>query len=151
MSRSDPLETRFLTKVYKTWSCWFWIGAIDKATMRGRIRLGNRRLFATTIAYRLYRGAVPEGVGVLHKCDTPQCVNPDHLYLGTPKDNTRDAIERGSHLTCTRKGNPICPKGHSYTETAGYNKIGKRYCKQCSVDRHIRWRNQRRARGLSVS
>lgn len=53
------------------------------------------RTWAHRCAWRLWRGPIPEGKLVLHHCDNPRCINPDHLYLGTDADNVRDREARG--------------------------------------------------------
>lgn len=75
--------------------CWIWLGARDqygygKLGSHGRHMLSAHRLF-----YTFYKGEIPEGMSVCHKCDTPPCVNPDHLFLGTPLDNARDRERKG--------------------------------------------------------
>lgn len=74
--------------------CWIWQGAsftdgYGKCGWFGKTRRAHR------VFYEVYKGAIPEGLLVLHKCDTPLCVNPDHLWLGTQNDNSRDMISKG--------------------------------------------------------
>lgn len=79
--------------------CWLWEGAADKngygcvkALPRHR---RDRR--AHRVSWAIYRGDIPSGLCVLHKCDTPACVNPDHLFLGTQSDNNADMTRKGRH------------------------------------------------------
>lgn len=61
----------------------------------GSRKLGYRNYYAHRLAWQTKNGPIPEGIFVLHKCDTPPCINPDHLFLGTKKDNTHDMIAKG--------------------------------------------------------
>ena len=76
--------------------CWLWTAALDTdgygAIHRGK---SGHTVKAHHVAWELYRGLRPWGVWVLHTCDTPSCVNPDHLYLGTPAQNSADRSRRG--------------------------------------------------------
>lgn len=77
--------------------CWLWTGALIFGY--GAIYFEGKQHRAHRISWRLYRGEIPEGLSVLHKCDTPCCVNPDHLFLGTHADNMRDkAVKKRSCL-----------------------------------------------------
>ncbi len=91
-----PLEERFWAKVRKSDGCWEWTGAANRQGY-GRIALGRasgpRR--AHRIAWELTHGPVPDGLWVLHHCDNPPCVRPDHLWLGTRADNARDCRLKG--------------------------------------------------------
>lgn len=74
--------------------CWLWIGAHGRRGY-GQLADESRRLrIATHVSWFLRHGEWPV-LWVLHKCDTPPCVNPDHLWLGTRSDNIRDMIEKG--------------------------------------------------------
>lgn len=90
-------QNRFLKKVLKKEDgCWEWIGCIAP---NGYGSCGMGYVFpeqrAHRCSFRLFVGEIPNNLWVLHKCDNKKCVNPDHLYLGTVKDNVKDAIERG--------------------------------------------------------
>lgn len=74
--------------------CWLWIGAVrsyGKTSLRPTIEDGGTRN-AARVSWKLHRGAIPEGLHVLHKCDVTLCVNPDHLFLGTHLDNMADMM-----------------------------------------------------------
>lgn len=79
--------------------CWLWTGC-TLSYGHGHFRIGSRKdktdrlILAHRFSWELYRGKIPEGVDVLHKCDIPACVNPDHLYLGTHLDNHQDKARK---------------------------------------------------------
>lgn len=96
----SDIESRFWRSVEKTDSCWNWIGQLtDKGY--GYIRAGNEHL-AHRVSWQLHNGKIPEGLNILHHCDHPVCVRPDHLYAGTHQDNMRDMVVR--NRAAKRKG-----------------------------------------------
>lgn len=90
---TDPIED-FWKRVNKTDGCWLWTGS--KGTNGyGRFTYRYQVFGAHRYSYALAFGPVPEGLNVLDKCDTPLCVNPEHLFLGTGADNVRDMVSKG--------------------------------------------------------
>ena len=74
--------------------CRIWLGEVNTDGY-GQIGIGRFRFRVHRVAYFITRGAIPAGMDVLHTCDVPLCINPDHLYAGTPKDNATDMVRRG--------------------------------------------------------
>jgi hypothetical protein len=92
----------FEKKFIVTPGCWLWMGKLHPRGY-GRFR-GKTGDMAPRFSYECYRGEIPPGMQVCHKCDNPQCVNPDHLFLGTNQDNVDDKVRKGRHPvgeTCT--------------------------------------------------
>ena len=74
--------------------CWLWGGGLH-VDGYGTFHADGRTRGAHRVSYELFKGPIPEGLHVLHLCDVPGCVNPDHLFTGTNRDNVRDMIAKG--------------------------------------------------------
>ena len=108
-----------MTEIDVTSMCWNWIGTLKGKTKLngyGSVTVGSRvdntrkTISAHRFSYLTFKGEIPNGMFVCHKCDNPRCVNPSHLFLGTRQDNVDDR---------ERKGRNIVPSGESH----GYSKL----------------------------
>ena len=87
---------RFLSKISKTESgCWLWT-ASKVTSGYGKFRYNGKQVMAHRASYMMHNNCeIPKDIMVCHKCDVPACVNPDHLFLGTNRDNRLDSINKG--------------------------------------------------------
>lgn len=142
----EPLEQRFWRNVLKTDSCWEWQGQCDSVRpastkgMRlryGRFQIKGKRFKAHRISWQMHFGPVPSGLNVLHKCDNPPCINPDHLFLGTTRDNSRDMSAKGR----STKLPGGCSNGHLPTDWVIWRdptRRAERRCKACNRERRTK-------------
>ena len=94
-----PLKERLLEKrfIENETGCWLWTGYLNHLGY-GKIGTGPRGskiLYVHRASWEIFKGPIPKELFVLHKCDVPRCFNPDHLFLGTQKQNIEDCIAKG--------------------------------------------------------
>lgn len=139
-----PLQDRFWLKVEKSDQCWLWTGSKDEHGY-GRINSGDRTpsghpvpKLATRVSWELTHGQIADGLFVCHRCDNPPCVRPDHLFLGTQKDNMADSAAKGRWYSPNRKPRHLCCHGHELTPENTYiDRNGHRECRICRRKRTL--------------
>lgn len=137
-------KERLLDKVfYSPDGCWYWTGALSNKGY-ARIAFNGKNSLASRLSFRLFNGDIPGKLFVMHTCDNPMCVNPNHLVLGTQDDNMKDMVKKGRF----QKPKPLCRRGHRVTIRISKEKgIPYRYCFKCY---RINYRTKREKLGYYV-
>lgn len=104
------LSERFFERVKKTNNCWEWIGTKSRGygcVISTGKRKGRKILRAHRVSWEIHYGPIKDGIIVCHRCDNPSCVNPKHLWLGTPVENNRDRDSKGRQKTPRGENHPM--------------------------------------------
>lgn len=109
--QAKPIKQRILDRVEKQADgCWLWQGKSRTSSGHGRMYVGSmvdgtrRAVGPHRLMWEEMFGSIPDGLCVLHECDVPRCVNPEHLFLGTQLDNMADRDAKGRQARGERQG-----------------------------------------------
>jgi hypothetical protein len=151
--KRQSFEDRFWSKVRKTEGCWEWTAGTYRKGYGKFSVARSTNAQAHRVSWQMGSGPIPDGLFVCHHCDNPSCVRPDHLFLGTNRDNVRDCVQKGrlnwrpwqSASAAAKRNRTHCRKGHAYNEENIYRQVdGSRECKTCHRECVARYEHNRK-------
>ena len=121
--------------------CWIWTGSMSSGGY-GQVKIGGKLHRAHRVAWTIFKGPIHDGLMVCHRCDVRDCVNPEHLFLGTAKDNFQDCLKKGrmgkgaglaiARAKQRKELGTHCRYGHLRTQSSiGRNRLGFVVCLIC--------------------
>lgn len=139
VSDNDLQKARIFNKCRMSETgCWLWSGPTNGKGY-GVFYVGTKTRHAHRCSYEVFKGAIPDGLHVLHACDTPLCVNPAHLRAGTPREN---AVDRESRNRRDVKGEQIGTSkltASQVLEIRGSDLGAKEISEKYGIHRHHVW------------
>jgi len=121
--RRKPPVVRFVAFVSPepNTGCWLWTGKVDRDGY-GSFAIDRKTSErAPRMAWRLFKGEIPEGQHVCHSCDFPPCVNPEHLFLGTVQENRADEVAKNRQARGSRNGNAVLTEAAAMEILSAYD------------------------------
>lgn len=121
----------FTSRIRTSEGCWEWTGSVS-STGYGTFRYAGVGYSAHRFAHEMFIGPIPAGLVVMHSCDNPKCVNPDHLRAGTYSDNSTDMVRKGRARPWLANVTE-CRRGHALSgENLYLTTKGTRACRECA-------------------
>lgn len=99
-SKWCSIKCHLLDRIQKKEDCWEWMGSLTKVGY-GKIQVKNKNYTTHRLSYEIFKGQIPDGNMICHSCDNKKCINPEHLWVGSAKDNMHDMIQKGRKVAKT--------------------------------------------------
>lgn len=109
----------------------------------GNLSIAGVSVLAHRLVWMQDNGPIPDGMLICHSCDNPPCINLEHLFLGSPKDNMQDMFAKGRKPSKTK-----CAQGHLFDDENTMYSRGQRYCRTCQREHYRKYYEKNREREL---